>query len=150
MFFGLMKIPAGAFITDCMVVVNNAVEGCDGGLSKRVKDRNTTVLSAQVRTATAIVPNKGVQIKKFPDIKDADRNPTMPLASMFGPSIAEDKLSSSAPMRTPDSSPGVLPYRIPIKYTVSTVRFGETARMDMLPWNKKAKNMIGGNQRYFT
>lgn len=110
-----MKIPAEAFIRDCMVVVNRAVAGCVGGLSKRDKDKNTTVLPVNVRNAAATVPNNGVQLRKFPDIKDADKRPTIPLASMFGPSIAEDRLSSRAPMRTPDSSPDVPPYRIPIK-----------------------------------
>ena len=100
-----MNIPAGAFIRVCMVAVNKAVEGCAGNLSKRVKDKKTTALSVNVRTAAAIVPDKGVQIKKFPDINDAERKPTSPLASMFGPSIPEDKLSSKAPMRTPDTSP---------------------------------------------
>ena len=110
-----MNIPAGAFIRVCMVAVNKAVEGCAGNLSKRVKDKKTTALSVNVRTAAAIVPDKGVQIKKFPDINDAERKPTSPLASMFGPSIPEDKLSSRAPMRTPDTSPWVLPWLIPIK-----------------------------------
>ena len=110
-----MKIPAEAFIRDCMVVVNSAVEICVGNLSNKDKEINATALPAKVRSAAAIVPNNGVQIKKFPDIKEADKKPTIPLASMFGPSIAEDKLSSIAPMRTPESSPEVLPYRIPIK-----------------------------------
>ena len=110
-----MKIPAEAFIRDCMVAVNRAVEICVGNLSNMVRDKNATALPVNVRSAAAIVPNSGVQIKKFPDIKDADKKPTMPLASMFGPSIAEDTLSSRAPMRTPESSPDVLPYRIPIK-----------------------------------
>ena len=108
-FSGLMKIPADAFIRDCMVAVNSAVEIFVGNLSNRAKDKNATVLPVNVRSAAAIVPNKGVQIRKLPDIKDADKRPTMPLASMFGPSIAEDKLSSRAPMRTPKSSPEVLP-----------------------------------------
>jgi len=98
-----------------MVAVNKAVAGCVGSLSKRVNDKNATVLPVKVRNAAAIVPKKGVQIKKFPDRKAAERSPTIPLASMFGPSIAEDKLSSRAPMRTPESSPLVPPYRIPIK-----------------------------------
>ena len=110
-----MNIPAGAFIRVCMVAVNKAVEGRAGNLSKRVKDKKTTALSVKFRSATAIVPDKGVQIKKLPDINDAERKPTSPLARMFGPSIPEDKLSSSAPMRTPDTSPWVLPWRIPIK-----------------------------------
>ena len=110
-----MKIPAEAFIRDCMVVVKRAVEICVGNLSNRVKDKKATVPPVNVRRAAAIVPNNGVQIKKFPDIKEADKRPTMPFASMFGPSIVEDRLSSSAPMRTPPSSPLVPPYRIPIK-----------------------------------
>ena len=110
-----MKIPAGALIRDCMVVVNRAAEGCVGNLSKRVRDKKTTTLSAKVRSATAIVPDKGVQIRKFPDINDAEKNPTSPLASMFGPSIPEDRLSSRAPMRTPDTRPWLLPWCIPIK-----------------------------------
>ena len=110
-----MKIPAEAFIRDCMVAVNRAVEICVGNLSNRVKDKNAIVLPVNVRSAAAIVPNNGVQIKMVPDIKDADKRPTMPFESMFGPSIAEDKLSSRAPMRTPESSPLVPPYRIPIK-----------------------------------
>ena len=110
-----MKIPAEAFIRDCMVAVNRAVKIFVGNLSNMVRDKNATALPVNVRRAAAIVPNNGVQIKKFPDIKDADKRPTMPLASMFGPIIAEDKLSSSAPMRIPESSPDVLPYRMPIK-----------------------------------
>ena len=110
-----MNIPAEAFIRDCMVVVNRAVEIFAGNLSNRVKDKNAIELPENVRRAAAIVPNNGVQIKMFPDIKDADSRPTMPLESMLGPSIAEDKLSSRAPMRTPESRPDVLPYRIPIK-----------------------------------
>ncbi len=110
-----MKIPAEAFIRDCMVAVNRAVEICVGNLSNSVKDKKATVLPVNVRSAAAIVPNNGVQINKFPDIKDADKRPTTPLASMFGPSIAEDKLSSRVPMKTPASSPLVPPYRIPIK-----------------------------------
>lgn len=114
-FSGLIKIPAEAFIRDCRVVVNSAVERCVGNLSNKVKDKKATVLPVNVRSATAIVPNNGVQIKKFPDIKDADERPTIPLASMFGPSIAEDRPSSRAPMRIPESSPFAPPYRIPIK-----------------------------------
>lgn len=108
-FFGLINIPAGAFIRDCMVAIKRAVAGCVGSLSKRDRDKNTMVLPVNVSNAAAIVPNTGVQIKKLPDIKDADRKPTVPFASMFGPSIDEDRLSSSAPMRTPDNSPVVLP-----------------------------------------
>jgi len=51
---------------------------------KESQDKKTTTLSAKVRSATAIVPDKGVQIRKFPDINDAEKNPTSPLASMFG------------------------------------------------------------------
>lgn len=110
-----MKIPAGAFIRDCMVAVNKAAEGCAGNLSKRVRDKKTTALLANVRSAVAIVPDKGVQIKKFPDMNDAEKKPISPLASMFGPSIPVDKLSSRAPISPPDSSPWVRPWRIPIK-----------------------------------
>lgn len=104
-----MKVPAEAFIRDCMVVVNRAVEICAGNLSKSVKDKKATALPVNVRRAAAIVPNNGVQIKKFPEIKDADKRPTMPLPNMFGPSIVEDKLSSIAPIRAPVSSPLVPP-----------------------------------------
>lgn len=110
-----MNIPAGAFSRDCMVDVKKAVERRAGTLSKRDNERNTTELSANVRIAAAIIPRTGVQTRKFPVMKDAEKKPTIPLASMFGPSMADDKLSSRAPMRTPRSRPFVLPYRMPIK-----------------------------------
>ena len=144
-----MKIPAGAFIRDCMTEIKKAVERRAGILSKRDKDINTTALSANVRKAAAIKPRTGVQINKFPDMKDAERKPTIPLASMFGPSIAEDRLSSRAPRRTPKNRPFALPYRIPIKYTSNTVKFGENPMMDSLLCNKNAKNMARIHQRYF-
>ena len=144
-----MKIPAGAFIRDCMTDVKTAVESRVGILSKREKDKNVTALSANVSNAAAITPRSGVQIKKLPDMKDAERKPTIPLASMFGPSIDEDRLSSRAPMRTPKNRPFVLPYRIPIKYTINTVKFGESPMMDILLCSRKAKNITGIHQANF-
>ena len=110
-----MKVPAKAFRRDCMVVINKAVEIFVGSLSKRAKEKKVTVLHAKVRSAAAMAPSNGVHIRTFPEMKEADKKPTRPLASMFGPRIDEARLSSSAPMMTPENRPYVLPYRIPIK-----------------------------------
>ena len=104
-----MKIPAGAFSRDCMVDVNKAVEGCVGNLSNRDKDKKPTALSVKVSTAAAKIPNNGVHIKIFPEMKDAEKKPTSAFERIFGPSSDADRLSSRAPMSTPDSSPFVLP-----------------------------------------
>lgn len=70
MALGFKNIPKGAFIRDCRVTMKRAVPMLTGILSKMLRDRKTTVPSKNVRTEMPMIPNKGVHLKKLPDMNE--------------------------------------------------------------------------------
>lgn len=53
-----------------MVTMKRAVPMFTGILSKMLLDRKTTVPSKNVRTEMPMIPNKGVHLKKLPDMNE--------------------------------------------------------------------------------